>query len=117
MSHLELVMNRLPPGARWGWHGRNEPGRALHRLLRGSASDLWTDRYHATWMQHIYMYPLANCEWAYVAEPYYLTDRDLDEIRLLRQLGYDVTIRADHARWNPGRTVAITITPLDMGPA
>lgn len=109
MSYHELAAKGLPRGARRGWHQMKGPGRVLTEMTAGYPGRLDGKRYSANWMDHVYRYPLGGGQWAYVAEPYGVTDRALDDLAHLRQCGYRVTIDARDARWFPGRTVAITI--------
>lgn len=66
-------------------------------------------------MDHCYRMRLPDGRWRYVAEPYGLDGRALEDLRVLAGLGYEVSISADGARHFPGRTVAVWLTTPPAG--
>jgi hypothetical protein len=91
---------RSLPG--WG-HPRSSPARRWAELGPHGAYMVR----HRSWLDHLYRLRFANGTTVYRAEPYWLTEDDLDELGLLREDGWRVELGGAHCH-DPS-TVVVSI--------
>ncbi|MEV0217233.1 hypothetical protein [Micromonospora sp. NPDC050695] len=99
-AHLRAALLERADGRRWQFLEHGDHGASRELLLPG-------------WVDHPYRLRLPGGRWMYVAEPYGLDAEAYGHLRHLAEHGYTVDVTAWQARHNPGRTLAVSITPED----
>lgn len=89
----------------WTPHTRNSPARrSLGRYHWG-----WDPTLMGRWLDRPYQIVRRDGTRIFVAEPYGISEGDLNQFAKLREQGWSISVSSEQALWYPGRTVAIWI--------